>query len=481
MAFDKITALLPKLILTLLICFAAYIIFFNLGKAPLDNWDEAWYGEMTKEMLQTKNFVVLHWNYEFSFDKAPLPIWTNLFFASIFGFSEFSLRLTSAISGLLIIILVVFYTYKQYGFIPSLFAYATLVLNNLFIWRARSGNIDMLTALLVLLCFFCIASEKKNRFVFLGILFGLLYLTRAAFFLFPIAIFVLYELFYHRKKLKENLRSYLLTLLLTTVIPGIWLFGGYFYAGKPFLDFYLFRSDHDVATVTISSFNTNYIFHTYYSLQRRYAYLFLFGVLFLLAKIKNPQNFLLLLFSTLLIVFLSFGYKNNNWYLLPAIPFWSITIAFCISEILSFIKRFRFAFLVKAGMILVVLVLSYKTYTVNIVPIMDTSSATGEKAAGIYIQNHATPTVIIVRLDHLYPSLLYYANRKVLSSPENNTTTERNFISRQDLVNGILKKKFMWVSGTNKDIDTFLQQNSKFLDYQRIPVTKEEALLQIKE
>src|SRR5579871_1601836 len=101
------------IILLILIVFAFSICFYQLGKAPLDNWDEAWYGEITKTMLKSKNFIIPIWNGSPLYEKPPLYMWISAFFSLFFGLNEFSLRLTSAISGFIIICGTVGYSYKK--------------------------------------------------------------------------------------------------------------------------------------------------------------------------------------------------------------------------------------------------------------------------------------------------------------------------------------------------------------------------------
>lgn len=468
--------LIQKFIIFLLIAFSFYVIFFELGKAPLDNWDEAWYGQMTKEMIQTKDFIVLHWNYAISLDKMPFPIWLNVILASILGLSEFSLRLTSAISGFLLIIFVTYFSYKKYGFVPAIFSYATLVFNNIFIWRARSGNIDSLTALLTFGCFYFILSKKSSRYLILGTLFGILYLTRGTFVLLPLLIFLLHEMIYKKEQIARNIKNYAKLIILFLTIPILWLIAGYKSAGASFLSFYLFHSDHDVASISASTLNKNYLLHTYYSLQRRYFYVFLVGVAYLIAKIRSAENFLLLLFSSLLIIFLSFAQKDNDWYLVPAMPFWSIAIAFGIFHILNILKRFKLDTIFKVAFLSIVIVISYKTYTVNILPILGTTSAAGEKIAGEYIKNHSNPNNIVVRIDHLYPSIIYYSDRKVLSSPQNNESDRANFIARNTLIKQVNSHKVKLISGTTDEINTLLEE-SGLTNYKRIDLSDQEKLL----
>ncbi|MGI5826781.1 MAG: ArnT family glycosyltransferase [Patescibacteria group bacterium] len=187
--------LAEKIILALLLALAAYIVFYKLGSFPLENWDEAWYGDIIRNMLRQKDLIVLHWNRMPLIDKPPFFMWIGAALSSIIGLSEFSIRLPSALSALAAIAIVTIYSYRQYGFVPSLLAFSAIAFNNVFIWRARTGNIDALVSLQIFLTYFLILSKNKFRYLLLGILFAMIYLTKASLVFFPLVIFALYELF----------------------------------------------------------------------------------------------------------------------------------------------------------------------------------------------------------------------------------------------------------------------------------------------
>lgn len=461
-----------KVVFIFLTLFAFFILFYNLGKPALDNWDEAWYGEVTKQILRTKDFIALYWNGEYFFEKPPLYMWLSALFSSLFGFSEFSLRFTSALSGLLIIVLVLFYSHRKWGFLPSLFAFATLAFNNVFIWRARSGNIDLLATFLVVVSYFIILSNRRNRYFLLGLVFGFLYLTKESLVIFPFLTFILYEILSARKTIKKNLLRYVKLFSVFIFIPSFWLFLGYLKLGSSFIAS-VFIHDQRAGNVNISQFHLDYFWYAYYSLQRRYFYVFLIGIFFILRKI-TPMTFLILAYSLGLLIPLSFAERNNNWYLIPSMPFWSLTIAFGIYKILNFSKLSKYLSL---PLIILVFIISYKTFTVNIVPILNTTSSLAQKESGSIIKKLAAETDVVVRLDHLYPATIFYSDRKILASPYE-ADTRSYFISRKDLASGIKQKKFKWVVGTNEDIDKFLSEY-KDIKGEKVATKWGEAIIKI--
>jgi len=464
-----------KVIFIFLIFFAYFILFYNLGKAPLDNWDESWYGEVVKQIFKTKDPLVLYWNGEYFFDKPPLYIWFSTLSSLFFGFSEFSLRFISALSGLFIIILVLWNSYRKWGFVPSLLAFVTLTFNNIFIWRARSGNVDLLAALFILLSYFLILSKNKNRFILLGIVFALTYLTKESLVVFPLAIFIIHEFLFARKTIKKNLLNYIKLFSVFILIPSFWLFLGFLRLGNNFI-ILAFHSNQRVGSVSISQFHLDYFWYTYYSLQRRYFYAFLIGIFFCIRKI-TPTAFLLFTYSLGLLIPLSFAERNNNWYLVPSMPFWSLTIAYGVYKILNFSTITKY---LSIPLTVLVIILSYKTFTVNISPILNTFSSFHQKESGEYLRQLSKEDDVIVRLDHLYPATVFYADRKVLSSPAD-SNTDRFFLSRHDLINGIRKRKFRWLVGDIKEVDKFLAEYENVnIEIEKLVVNQTEAILTIK-
>ncbi len=460
-----------NIILFLLIIFDIYICFYHLGKAPLDNWDEAWYGEVTKQMLKSHNFIIPMWNGMPFFEKPPLYMWLSAFFSIFLRLSEFSIRFTSAVSGILILTGVIYWVNKKFGIIPSIAAFATLALNNLFIWRVRSGNLDALTAFFVFISFFLILWKSKKRFVFLGLCFALLYLTKGSFVFFPMSIFIIHELLFRRKMLLKDWLNYILLAFIAVVIPGIWLFIGYKMAGQLFVNSYLFNSDQGEIGFNLHNFKWDYVLYTYYSLQRRYFYILILGLILMLRKLKQPVCFLILIFPISLLIFLSFAEKSNNWYLVPITPFFSMIIAYALYEIIIFLRN---NILVKSLILIVILILSYKTYTINILPIINTTSAAGEAASGKYLDRHANPNDIIVRLDDLYPSTIYYSNRIVYSSlPAYKTGGIQ--ISSDDLKQKVRSKNQRWIVGSRSAVKDFVSQFPNF-SYKLIYINGQETI-----
>ncbi|MEI6532410.1 MAG: glycosyltransferase family 39 protein [Candidatus Roizmanbacteria bacterium] len=447
-----------KIILVFCFFISVFIIFTDLHTAPLENWDEAFYGATVKELIQRKDPIVLYFNGSPFLEKPPLQMWLVSLTTKFTGLNEFAIRFPSAVSAIVIIALILFYAYKYYGLIPALVAFCTLVCSDLFIWRARTGNLDALTMLLVLLIFIFISSKNKFRYIILGLLFGLLYLTKLGMMYFPLIIFIAHELIYKHKDFQKNVFEYLKLFCLVLLIPGIWLFLGYREVGIEFINNFLLKSDQGALRLSSQTFRVDYLFYTYYALQRYYLWILFVGLIYALWNIKNNRNFLLICFSTLLIFQLSFIERKNNWYILPSLPFWSLTLAYGISEVLKFFKRKNSVLYIFFGIsiCLFITVYSYKRWNVNIKPILSSMTSIKEVTSAKIIKNTTSSNTNIVRLDHLYPSTIYYSERHTYISVSDVEMNGGSYVNKQNLIQLVAKDQVQVLVGKSDEVDRVL-------------------------
>ena len=476
--FQKILELryFKYLVLAIFILFAFYLLFYNLGTYPLENWDEAWYGQITREMLSTHNFIVLHHNNMVWLDKPPLQFWINGIFSLFLGLNAFSVRLISALSALILIILVSVYTYKRYYLLPSFLAFGTLILNNVFIYRARSGDLDLLASLLIFLSYIILISKNKYKYPLLGLDLALIYMQRASLVAFPLVILLFYEIIFNRKNFRKNLKEYGKLILIFVLTCGSWLFLGYLQDGKEFINYFVFTSDRGVAG--IHSFNPIYISYVYYMLQRRFFYLLLIGFIFALKNIKRPEYFLLILYSCLLLIQLSFSYRSDNWYLAPSMPFWSILIAYGAYSLICLFKKIKY---LQFTFVIILLIASsyifYKTYKINITPILGPNYVIKQAQSAVVLNKLTNKNDIVVRLDFFFPTTAFYSQRTTISSPDGWPTWE-DWLSRSDLMTEIKQNKIKWFVGKNSDVVQFEKELGS-IKYKTIKVNDEESIVKV--
>ena len=90
---------LQDIILLTLLIGTLFTLF--LGTRPLSTPDEARYSEIPREMVVTGDYVTPHINYIKYFEKPPFFYWMQASAIKLFGLSEWSMRSTTALMGLL--------------------------------------------------------------------------------------------------------------------------------------------------------------------------------------------------------------------------------------------------------------------------------------------------------------------------------------------------------------------------------------------
>lgn len=453
------------------------VSFFRLNSSFIQNWDEAFYADGMRSLLQTHQWVIPSWNQEPFLDKPPLHIWVSSVGVQIFGPTSFGFRFTSALALFTTLVLVYWFTHKKFGQIPAIIAFSTLLTNTILIWRARGANTDSLLTLLVFLVFLTWHWQKHWKYPFLGLLLSLVYLTKSTVVLFPLfalGVLELTEIWLKRHTLQwlSKLRDWIFGLLMLTVLPAIWLYAGTRSYGLGFISFYLFHSDYGAAGVSLSAANLLYL-QTLFSSFGPSMIVILMGILLALTRYQQAVIRSLLLFSLPLVIALSFSPIHYHWYLMPSLPMLAILAGFAISEIRKQTPKWLVYLLVS-----LILGGSLVHGLKHLPHILWDNAAYHQAKSGEWLNIHTQPGETIVRLDDKNPTVAFYANRHVMvSSP--NSPTAHYFISRSDLLSALREKRLKWVNGTTSDIVSLSAQLPPEL-YTLHAITSDESILQIK-
>lgn len=171
--------------LILILILSIFLRFFKLGSFPPSlNWDEVSIGYTVHSLLETGRD---EWNEppglafrSFGDYKPPLYFYSDLIFVKLFGLNPISIRLPSAISSLLLVVVV-------YELIKILLKNQKIALLSAFIlavspWAIHIGRPAFESSLMCFiittgLLFFIKGLEKEKYFILSGLLFGLSLLT----------------------------------------------------------------------------------------------------------------------------------------------------------------------------------------------------------------------------------------------------------------------------------------------------------------
>ena len=230
-----------RILILAVLAFCLY--FFKLGSFSLYDAAETTYGEFVKNIINSGDWLTLHYNGAVIFDKPPLYYWLVALIAKLIGLNEWAMRLPAALSGVLTVVVTYLLGKKFYNERTGLLAGLIAMTAFLFLVLSRIAELDMVLTLFMTLgiyLFYLGYTGKRKRYYILSyvplalatLIKGLLGIALPAF-----AVFLF--LFFKKElgKVKEiQLPAGILIILL---IGFPWYLIEYSIHGKVFLDFAL--------------------------------------------------------------------------------------------------------------------------------------------------------------------------------------------------------------------------------------------------
>jgi 4-amino-4-deoxy-L-arabinose transferase-like glycosyltransferase len=120
-----------------------YILYANLGRDALFDWDEGIYGELGRQILVTKNIFITYWNGAPWLEKPPGIAWISALGLLIAGPSASGARLLMPLFALYTLYIVYRIGSRLGSWRHALIASGVLASMNLFLSRTRGVNTDM--------------------------------------------------------------------------------------------------------------------------------------------------------------------------------------------------------------------------------------------------------------------------------------------------------------------------------------------------
>jgi 4-amino-4-deoxy-L-arabinose transferase-like glycosyltransferase len=219
-------------------CFLLF--FFKIGARDLWNPDEPRYAQVSREMLETGDWVVPHLNGDVYKEKPPLYFWLVALMSKPCGnVNETTARLPSALAATLVVLLTYFLGLKILGDLEAFLGAAMMATSAQFFWIGRTGALDALLTLCILAAlvtfYFACIRERPLYFVL-----GYLFLIPAALTKGPVGVaipiivmltFLLVEIVLREDGSKKRLvwfwAATLIGLLLVAGLVLPWLYAAY--------------------------------------------------------------------------------------------------------------------------------------------------------------------------------------------------------------------------------------------------------------
>lgn len=357
-----------------ILIFFGFLFFYKLGTHTLASWDEAWYGSIAREILNSGELMFLQFNGAPFYDHPPMGMWLIAVSYKIFGVSEFSTRFPSALLGLFSMYLI--FAVGTYFSKEKIVGLASSIILGTSVWyviRVRSGNLDSIFIFFYLLTvYFAIKAQKDMKwFVFTMLSFGALLLSKTIIGLsiFPIIVLlVLPKLLDYKKNMIYILLGFVFFALM--VVP--W----YIIQYKSYSDFmalHFFKIG--MRNKTLASYlNLDFqlpLFYLHMGIRKwYYLWLFAFAYLLIFFRFFRRNIFILAIWNVIILYPFLTSNQTQIWHLIPvyvpvalitALGFWNggITAISFISRISFFNKYLKAIFNIKLIKLVYILVFIY--------------------------------------------------------------------------------------------------------------------------
>jgi 4-amino-4-deoxy-L-arabinose transferase-like glycosyltransferase len=399
--------------------FAALLIF--LGRqldTGITNFDDAYYAQKAKEILDSGSFWLITQAGEPALDNPPLPFWLTALAFSIFGISSYSAIFPSALFATGIVLMTYrlsFLLYKD-TWVASASAFI-LLFPGIFIDSSRRAMVDIPLTFFVTLAFYAVfkARDQKPWYLVFGFSVAGAILTKSVLGLFPLAIIGAFLIV--SRQWKEIINPWFLSGSVIAFVFGFsWHLVNWQHFGQEFIDvhFGLLIFNRGFGEIKESFYFLGYandFFKNYWPwLPFALVGLIQFGKRGFLEKDRTALLFFL--WPVLAFLVMSTSKNHTIRYLLMIFPALAIVTAKTISDWLSPDKK-------NQALVIMAVITACTALFVNATPFQakvtlgQSSKEVRELAAIININTPEKQKIGNYQLTHWNPkhAVLFYSNR----------------------------------------------------------------------
>jgi hypothetical protein len=233
------SALNNKKLQILFLIFAALLIF--LGRQldnGIQNYDDAYYAQKAKEILESGSLWLITYSGIPAFDNPPMPFWLTAMAFSLFGVSTYSAIFSSALFGTGIIFITYRLSLLLYKDNWVAFASAfVLLFPGLFVDASRRSMVDIPLAFFVVLAFYAFlkARDLKPWYLIFGLATACAILTKSVLGLFPLTIVGTFLIF--SRQWREFINPWFVSGCMIAFLLGFsWHLVNWQHYGQEFID-----------------------------------------------------------------------------------------------------------------------------------------------------------------------------------------------------------------------------------------------------
>jgi 4-amino-4-deoxy-L-arabinose transferase-like glycosyltransferase len=338
---------------------AFVLIFNNLSKSNLHDWDESIYAENALEMIHGSGMIIPTYAHmpDMALGKPPLGIWLEAVSFLIFGVNLFALRFFSAFFALATVVLTYLFGKKISGTSGGIAASTLLLTNpalmgydiaNSWPHGARTGDLDTMLTFLIsasLYAFFLYQEKKQFRYLALSsISTGCAFMLKSVLGLIPIAV-IIPILFYNRfahKSMTMKMRDYFYSVLIFLAITLPWTIACSITNPALFrnlISYHIIKRTFEPIEGHTGTFFYYfvYIFNNIGILQSILLILSVVYCVWLVIKRKEIAPFILLCWLMLYLAAFTLVQTKLFWYIFPAYPAITLLIGKGLSDFKSWL------------------------------------------------------------------------------------------------------------------------------------------------
>jgi len=440
---------------------AAVVLFYGLGIPAFKNWDEAIYAEVAKEILQSGNWITLHWQHANWFEKPPLTFWITAVFFRLFGVNELAARAVSALAGVGVVAVIYKAGKIQSGPVCGVIAALIVLTTFTFVQMSRLVNTDVLLLFFIYLAIYGylrVRNGERRWWYVVSLSCALGFMVKSFASLFApaaIAIALLVD-----RQVNETLRAkefwFSVLASLAVVIP--WHAAMVYLHGSAFVNEYFYYHVWSRTTTALEGHGGLYWFYLREIWEKIYPWWSIapLAVIFNAWQVKRGRSSLVVLALVVLVFgFYTVAQTKSTSYILPVYP----ALALLISDLLTWVFDRR-RLMIRAAVIVVCLCFAYvavlkiRSYYVRIEP---EDEAIKELAGLAAAPNLPAVLIVYSRTGEFDPqSALFYSNKRVLQATGGNTGNSTTLYHNNKPLADVTSEQPSGIILANDDVEPLL-------------------------
>ncbi len=404
---------------------SSFLFLFRLGSEAIIDYDEGIYAQVIDRTVESGDLLTLKMDKPW-FEKPPLYMWAAMVSEKLFSSSEFSLRLPSALAGILTVIVTMLIAYEITGnLLIAALAGAILSLTGGFVEAGRQLRLDVPVTLAVVFSFYSFLKGQRRPwwYVGVGIGMGIGFMTKSVIGLLALPLIFFWAVI--RKEFSWLKNKFLwigIVLMLVIILP--WHIYETIYFGSQLWDYFLHQILGRLGTNVTGGTVSNMMYARYLlTVATPWIIIFIIASVQVFRNRKsNPTS--LAFFSIILAIFLiatTFFLAKGKlaYYLVPVFPLIALVCSYAIYLWYELCKeKHRVAFL--AGLVIVLFVGLGETVYVGFHFQKDFAGnriiSSDEKEIGLYLLANPTPKEVFTYAYTYWDTIRYYSKGRPLQA-----------------------------------------------------------------